>query len=191
MRRIAALAALVLAAGPVSLAAQGSYTEPGNRYTLDLPSGWRLVADLGNDILQFGTGTAGETVHVGFNTGVTALDPLCAMADEAFRPVVSDVSAVVEPEDMRINGNPARWMVYGGRYVSGSTRVNLYNLSGCIAFEQGGGGVYVFSILTDQSKEKLQESIEKIFETIRYADAPLTGVADRRPSGSPPPTHRL
>ncbi len=181
MKRIYFGALLVMTClflGLVPAFAQSSYEDLSGRFMFDLPPGWQAKPTASADALRL---EEAGSLRAGVMFQVTVKDraALFASGVEAVRSAVADAVPEGEVVDQTVNGQPARWGVYRGTVTKGGASVKLYYFVGAAVLKEG--GLYLTGATGEATRAQMQPLFEKIYQSIREVDAPLSGVSETRP----------
>ena len=181
MKRIYFGALLVMTCpllGFVPALAQTSYEDLSGRFMFDLPPGWQVKPTESADALKLeeaGSIRAG----VVFQAGVKDRAALFTSGVEAVRSAVPDAVPEGDVVDQQVNGLPARWGVFRGTVTKGSLKIKLYYFVSAAVMKEG--GLYLTGATAEATRAQMQPLYEKLYQSIREVDAPLSGVSDTRP----------
>ncbi len=158
--------------------AQSSYEDLSGRFMFDLPPGWQVKPTASPDAFRLEEAGSLRAAVV-FQVNAKDRAALFTSGVEAVRSAVPDAVPEGEVVDQKVNGLPARWGVYRGTVTKGGSSVKLYYFVGAAVLKEG--GFYLTGATADATQAQMQPVYEKLYQSIREVDAPLSGVSDTRP----------
>lgn len=163
------------AAAPAPAPVKGKpvpYQDPDGRFAIDLPPGFAYVSTEGG-LAKF-EGDGGGWFQLAFLAGVSDLDAATGLAGKTFQKILPD--AVAEPpQDLEVNGRPARWMVRRGDMKLPGATVKAVGLGGAVTLTAG--SLALVTVLTADSHAKWGEAITASFKSLRAGMGTATGTA--------------
>jgi len=175
---------------PIGATGQSTYADPKERFTLELPQGWRCTPVLSVDSVTCTQKIGGFVTAQLFWAG--EVWDLSRTFDQEVSDIKSksssfrEVSKQREETDLRVNGKPAMWSVYRAKWA-GKYWIECF---GAVSLSQGNLGVS-FQFPEDEAARSASEA-EGIFQSIRdvvpavmrmLQDSVATGAAGTRGAG--------
>lgn len=155
------------------------YEDPDARFAIDLPPGFSKVSTDGA-LAKF-EGEGGGWFNLAFLAGVSDLDAAAGVAGKTFQNLLpAGVSET--PQNLDVNGRPARWMVRRGDMKLTGTTVKAVGLGGAVTLPAG--SVALVTVLTADSHAKWGEAIAASFKSLRAGTGAAAGTARKEAFGA-------
>jgi hypothetical protein len=189
-RRIISKLALLVFAGTslhFAPAHAAPYTHPKGWYTIDLPKGFK-AKNVDETFAKFETKGGDGSFQVIVMPAVNALEVVSTIPVVTFQKLFPNATLEGDPQELVIDGRPARWMVYRGTFEYNGQTTPMVGLGGALSLPKC--GVVLVAPMTTEHRAKWGETIATAFKSIRSAGAgdTATGSPDKTPASGPAAT---
>ena len=175
--------------------AANPFEDSKGRFTIDLPSGWKLDPQTDETVFVFKGDN--KSIILQYFTDINDRGDLFTQAVNQLKLAgLPNASPVERSKDLTVNNNPARSGLYSDEMAVGATKVKLYGLLGSVSLKKG--GVYFMSILNESTLKTMRNTLETSYQSIRNSGQPLSGadvetrvVHDKTPAESMTFNHKL
>lgn len=154
------------------------YEDPDARYAIDLPPGFAYTSTEGA-IAKF-EGPDGW-FQLAFLPGVKDLDAASSVAGNTFQKLLPD-GVSEPPQNLEVNGHPARWMVRRGELKASGATVKSVGLGGGVTFASG--AVALVTVLTTDGHAKWGDAIAASFRTLQAGPGTGPGTVKKEAFGA-------
>jgi hypothetical protein len=171
-RRIYLALAVIFISWSCKADAADTFEDSKGRFTIDLPSGWKLEPQTDETVFVF----KGEsnTIIIQYFADINDRGELFVRAVNQLKiSGLPNASPVEQGKDLTVNSNPARSGLYSDEMAVGAIKVKLYAILGSVSLKKG--GVYFMSIVNESTLKTMRNTLEMSYQSIRNPGQPLSG----------------
>lgn len=163
------------------------YTHPKGWYTIDLPKGFK-AKDVDETSAKFEVKGGDGWFSVMVMPVANDLELVSTIPVTTFKQLFPNATLDGDPQQLVIDGRPARWMVYRGTFEYNGQTTPMVGLGGALSLPKC--GVALVSTTTVEGRAKWGEVIATAFKSIRSAGGggAATGSPDKTPASAPAAT---